>query len=281
VLVLGDTNSRYTRDGDVLPEMLAAASLVDVWIELSRAGVIPAIGASLTDCGGDETGADCERVDKVMYRSSAGLLLQAVDYEIPANFVDALGAPLSDHDPVAVRFEWSVVPEPASIALFAAGLVLLARSGSRQNGGPIGAICRRFADSPPILPESRHRNPPDRHKGMDLVQAARGASDGGAPDARRSRSERGKRSTMASEVAIIETVKSYILEEFLPGEDPAALTESTPLITSGVLDSISVLKVVNFLEDTFQLSVAPHEADAEHLDTLKDIAALVVSKLAA
>ena len=85
---------------------------------------------------------------------------------------------------------------------------------------------------------------------------------------------------MASEVAIIETVKSYILEEFLPGEDPAALTESTPLISSGVLDSISVLKVVNFLEDTFQVSVAPHEADAEHLDTLKDIAALVASKLA-
>jgi acyl carrier protein len=84
---------------------------------------------------------------------------------------------------------------------------------------------------------------------------------------------------MASETAIIETVKAYILEEFLPGEDPAQLTESTALVSSGVLDSISVLKVVNFLEDTYSISVAPHEADAEHLDTLKSIAALVASKL--
>jgi acyl carrier protein len=38
--------------------------------------------------------------------------------------------------------------------------------------------------------------------------------------------------------------------------------------------------VVSHLEETFDVSIAPHEADAEHLDTLKDIAALVASKQA-
>ena len=44
------------------------------------------------------------------------------------------------------------------------------------------------------------------------------------------------------------TVKQYILKEFLPGENPDELNESTPLITGGILDSISTVQLVAFLE---------------------------------
>ena len=40
-------------------------------------------------------------------------------------------------------------------------------------------------------------------------------------------------------------VKTFILTEFLPGEDPAELTMDTPLITGGILDSIATLKLVH------------------------------------
>lgn len=73
-------------------------------------------------------------------------------------------------------------------------------------------------------------------------------------------------------------VKDYILNEFLPGEDPAALTEATPLITGGILDSLSTLKLVSFLEEKFGIQIEAHEADVEHLNTLTDIAALVQAK---
>lgn len=76
-------------------------------------------------------------------------------------------------------------------------------------------------------------------------------------------------------------VHAYILEEFLPGEDPAELTDSTPLITGGILDSISTLKLVTFLEERFDVVVEAHEAGVEHLDTIADIARLVASKNAA
>ena len=76
------------------------------------------------------------------------------------------------------------------------------------------------------------------------------------------------------------TVKTFILTEYLPGEDPAALTDTTPLMTTGILDSIAVLKVVTFLENQFGIVIKPHEAVVENLNTLSDIERFVVSKKA-
>ena len=79
--------------------------------------------------------------------------------------------------------------------------------------------------------------------------------------------------------AIKSTVKRFILEEFLPGERPDALTDQTPLVAEGVLDSLATLRLVSFLEKEFRISLAPHEVDAESLNTLPSIATLVRSKL--
>ena len=75
-----------------------------------------------------------------------------------------------------------------------------------------------------------------------------------------------------------EVIKEYILEEFLPGENPAALTDSTPLITGGILDSLATLKLVLFLEERFKIQIQAHETMADYLDTVADIAQLVNSK---
>ena len=66
--------------------------------------------------------------------------------------------------------------------------------------------------------------------------------------------------------------------EFLPGEDPDELTEKTPLITGGILDSITTLKLVVFLEEHFGITVEAHEAGVEHLDSIRQIAELVAEK---
>jgi acyl carrier protein len=74
------------------------------------------------------------------------------------------------------------------------------------------------------------------------------------------------------------TVHEYILREFLPGENPEELTECTPLITGGILDSISTLKLVVFLEERFGVTVEAHEADVENLDSVGRIAELIENK---
>lgn len=77
---------------------------------------------------------------------------------------------------------------------------------------------------------------------------------------------------------IAQIVKTHILDEFLPGEDPSQLTETTPLISTGILDSLATLKLVAFLEERFKISIGAHEADSENLETIERIARLVASK---
>ena len=76
-----------------------------------------------------------------------------------------------------------------------------------------------------------------------------------------------------------EIIKRYILEEFLPGENPEELTDTTPLITGGILDSLATLKLVAFLEERFQVEFQAHETMVDYLDTISDIADLMHSKM--
>jgi len=78
--------------------------------------------------------------------------------------------------------------------------------------------------------------------------------------------------------AIHDTVKTYILEQFLQGEDPNELTDDTPLMTTGILVSLATLKLVTYLEEKFDIAVEAHEADSENLNTLELITNLVARK---
>jgi acyl carrier protein len=80
--------------------------------------------------------------------------------------------------------------------------------------------------------------------------------------------------------SIKEELRQYILSEFLPGEKPANLQDDTPLRTSGILDSVSTLRVVSFVEERYGIEVEAHEAGVENFDTISAIAAFVQSKKA-
>ena len=77
---------------------------------------------------------------------------------------------------------------------------------------------------------------------------------------------------------IRETVRRYILDNFLQGEDPANLTDRTELKESGILDSLSTLKLVTFLEEQFKVEFEADDLDAGNLATLESIERLVRAK---
>jgi acyl carrier protein len=77
--------------------------------------------------------------------------------------------------------------------------------------------------------------------------------------------------------AVKNQVREYIINTFLPGEDPSNLPDDLHLKESGVLDSVSTLKLVAHVEDTYGIAVAPHEASSS-FETIDSIAELVASK---
>ncbi|MGW0519230.1 jacalin-like lectin [Crossiella sp. NPDC003009] len=109
VLVTGDTNTRYTRAGDNIRELVAGAGLTDPWVELVRGGQPPAAGAPALVCGPAAVTTECEVVDKIFYRGNRLLRLAARSYHNEhAKFLDAKGKPLSDHYPHLTRFEFTL-----------------------------------------------------------------------------------------------------------------------------------------------------------------------------
>lgn len=76
-------------------------------------------------------------------------------------------------------------------------------------------------------------------------------------------------------------VKRYLLEEFLPGAGADELDDHTPLMSGGILDSISTTRLVAFLEERFGVDFDAHEMGVDYLDNLDDIGALVASKMTA
>jgi acyl carrier protein len=74
------------------------------------------------------------------------------------------------------------------------------------------------------------------------------------------------------------SVRQFLLDKFLPGENPELLTDSTPLVTGGILDSIATLALARFLEERFAIELQARELSVDHLNTVDDIVKLVQAK---
>lgn len=79
---------------------------------------------------------------------------------------------------------------------------------------------------------------------------------------------------------IADTIRNFILTQYLPGESPANLLNDTPLRSSGILDSLATIGLISFLEKEYNIEVEAHETDVDNFDRIQDIAAFVERKQA-
>jgi acyl carrier protein len=77
---------------------------------------------------------------------------------------------------------------------------------------------------------------------------------------------------------IKEEMRQYILNEFLPGEKASNLHDDTPLRSSGIIDSVGLLRMIDFIESRYTIQVDAHEAGVENFDRIEDMATFIQNK---
>ena len=74
-----------------------------------------------------------------------------------------------------------------------------------------------------------------------------------------------------------DVILDYIKNEYLDEEEAEdmKLDENTPLISSGIVDSFSMVSLKRFLEKKYSVSLPDEEATPQAFDTVNNIIALV------
>jgi acyl carrier protein len=73
---------------------------------------------------------------------------------------------------------------------------------------------------------------------------------------------------------IKDTILQYVIKEYIDDEDEK-ITYDTPLISSGHVDSFSMVSLLVFLENKFKIKIPPSKATPEAFDSVNKIVALV------
>lgn len=131
-LIIGDTNSRYTREdviGNFTNRLSSDFAMSDVWVEFYRNGIYPTTDmANLTDSSDPDNYSNYEIVDKIIYinptaANTVRLTPQtfSIQHDYTYDYVDHNGdtTPLGDHHPVVVAFKWQLSADvtPTAVTL--------------------------------------------------------------------------------------------------------------------------------------------------------------------
>jgi acyl carrier protein len=75
-----------------------------------------------------------------------------------------------------------------------------------------------------------------------------------------------------------EIILKFIREELLRGDGQGSLEPKGSLISTGILDSLALLKLLLFIEERFSLKVKDGEVNPSNFETVDRITAFIESK---
>lgn len=75
-------------------------------------------------------------------------------------------------------------------------------------------------------------------------------------------------------------IRDFIVENFLFGDD-SGLDDQVSFLENGIVDSMGILEIVNFIKESFQVVVADEELLPENLDSIDNIASYLKTRLQA
>lgn len=78
---------------------------------------------------------------------------------------------------------------------------------------------------------------------------------------------------------ISELVRGFLATEVGQAQGPSFFDDARPLLTSGLLDSVTIMRLITFLEAEYPIEFMAYELDVNYLDTVGLIARTVHEKL--
>jgi acyl carrier protein len=81
-----------------------------------------------------------------------------------------------------------------------------------------------------------------------------------------------------NEQNVLEQVREFVIDNFMYMRKVKTIGDDESLLRTGVISSLGMMEVVDWVETTFDMSVDPDEITEQNFDTLRGIAAFVASK---
>lgn len=73
------------------------------------------------------------------------------------------------------------------------------------------------------------------------------------------------------------TVRDFVVENYLFGDDEG-LEEGTSFLDEGIIDSTGMLELIEFISETFEVTIEDDELIPENLDSINNVTAFVGRK---
>lgn len=86
---------------------------------------------------------------------------------------------------------------------------------------------------------------------------------------------------MTETATLLQTLRSFVQENFLYMRPDLKYADDDSLLAKGVIDSLGVMEIVGFVEETWQFTVDQSDVTEHNFGSLAAIARYVTAKLSA
>lgn len=84
--------------------------------------------------------------------------------------------------------------------------------------------------------------------------------------------------TKSNSEQITQMIKEYIIQEIAYEQPDLILSHDFQLVEQGVLDSMGILRVINFMEEEFDIALEPEELMIDNFATIDSITQFLIKK---
>ena len=79
-------------------------------------------------------------------------------------------------------------------------------------------------------------------------------------------------------LAVCHRIRQFIIEQFPLARKQSIIEDDSPLLDSGIIDSLGVLDLVSFIEKEFEITISDEDLMADNFESIASLAAFIQIK---